>query len=91
MVAAHEADRIVAIRRVVVRHPEGLHLRICSLVAQQAAEFDGEIYVCRGTIQADAKSVIHLLTLAAEAEVELTLKASGPGAEEALEAVAVLF
>ena len=43
MVATHEANPLVVVRRIVVRHPEGMHLRICSLIAQQAIQFEAQI------------------------------------------------
>ena len=91
MVATHEANPLVVVRRIIVRHPEGMHLRICSLIAQQAVQFEAQIRIYHGVKQADARSILELLSLAAEADVELILKAHGPGAEDALEAIAAIL
>ncbi|QDV36930.1 HPr family phosphocarrier protein [Tautonia plasticadhaerens] len=60
----------------------GLHLRPASRVVGLAQRFDAEIRVRCGGSEADGKSVLGLLGLAAEAGMVLDLEARGPDAEE---------
>ena len=80
-----------ASRNVVVRNPQGLHLRPAHLLAQAAKQFDARIELVKGSERADGKSVLAILTLAAAEGTELLLEAQGPDAEAALDALAELF
>lgn len=61
----------------IVRNPRGLHMRPLSVIARKAQSFGGDVYVCRGSTRADAKSLLHLMTLGAEAGTQLEVEASG--------------
>ena len=77
-----------AVRRTVVvtdKDPLGLHLRPAQLLSQLAGRFKCEIEVVRETLRVDAKSILHVMTLAAAPGVELVIEARGEDAEEAAE------
>jgi phosphocarrier protein len=77
-----------AVRRSVVvtdKDPLGLHLRPAQLLSQLASRFQSEIEVVRETLRVDAKSILHVMTLAAAPGVELVIEARGDDAEEAVE------
>jgi phosphocarrier protein len=77
---------------VVVSNAEGLHARPCSQLAELAQKFVSEIkLICTSdgeSREADAKSIMTLLTLGAYRDTEVTIEAEGTDAQEALEAIA---
>lgn len=77
-------------RKVVIRNTWGLHVRPASAMAQLAGRFRSRIEVVKDGRAADAKSPISLLTLAAVVGTELTLRADGDDADQAIEAMAAL-
>jgi phosphotransferase system HPr (HPr) family protein len=77
-------------RQITVRGKNGMHARPADLFARQAARFQCKIEVVKQGVRVDAKSILDVLTLAAEQGTVLTLEAAGPDAQEALEALAKL-
>ena len=78
-------------RTVTVKAPQGLHIRPCTLVAQQAMKFQSRVRLTRDDVQADAKSILELMTLGAVCGAELVLEVEGADAAEAIQHLAVLF
>lgn len=78
-------------RDVVVRLENGLHLGPSSQIVQLAQKFGCEFKIRKGERVVDGKSMLDLLTLAAEHGTVLSLETSGIDAAEALEAIARLF
>ncbi|MGQ0637507.1 MAG: HPr family phosphocarrier protein [Planctomycetaceae bacterium] len=78
-------------REVVVNLPNGLHLVPSSQIVKLAQKFTCEIRLRKGTRVVDGKSVLDLITLAAEHGEVLKLEAVGADAPEALQAIAGLF
>ena len=75
-----------------VDNPLGLHARPAMLLAQKAAEFSSEITIGRQDREdaVDAKSIMHLLMLAATQGTTLEITAEGPDEAEAAHALAEL-
>jgi phosphotransferase system HPr (HPr) family protein len=80
-----------AVRRVTVVNPQGLHARPAHALVTLASRFKSNIEILRDGEMADAKSILSLLTLAAEHGTQLTIRVQGDDALEALDAVAGLF
>lgn len=78
-------------REVIVANVEGLHARPADLVAREARRWQSRIEVVGKAQRVDGKSILDLLTLAAEAGTRLVLEATGPDASEALDALGSLF
>jgi phosphocarrier protein len=78
-------------RQVTVRSSNGLHARPADLFARQAGKFESKIEVVKEGVRVDGKSILDVLTLAATQGTLLTLEATGPDAEAALEALAKLI
>ena len=78
-------------RTVVVANPNGLHMRPASLIAKLANQYESRIALVRGNERVDGKSMLEIVTLVAEHGTNLTIEASGPDAEEAVESLAELF
>lgn len=77
--------------RVVVARPSGLHARPSLAVAQTVQRFRSRVQVRSGKDEADAASVLQLLSLGAGQGRELTLTAKGPDADQVLAALRYLF
>ncbi len=82
---------MIAERRVTILNTLGLHVRPSAEFARAAARFKSRVTVLKDGQAADAKSSIDLLTLAAVAGTELTLRAEGEDAQEAVNALAALI
>jgi phosphocarrier protein len=81
----------IARRRTEISDALGLHLRPAARFVELAQRFAAEVRVrCNGA-EADGKSLLSLLCLAAEGGMILDLEAHGPDAEEAVIALADLI
>ena len=81
----------VARRQVAVNNVLGLHLRAADKFVRlaQASQSDVKVY-CKGII-ADGRSILSLLSLAAECGTILAVEAQGCDAEDAVAALANLI
>ena len=81
----------IARRQVAVNNVLGLHLRVAGRFVKLANAFQSEVSVyCKGII-ADGRSILSLLSLAAECGTMLALEAEGCDAEDAVVALANLI
>ena len=78
-------------RVVTVTNAEGLHLRPANALASLAKDFCSTVQVSYRGETVDGKSIMSLATLGAEQGVQLTILATGEDADEALDAIEVLF
>ena len=78
-------------RKVTVANERGLHLRPCSAVAAAVGNYQATVTISNGSQTGNAASVMDLLLLAAAQGTELVLSATGPDAQDALDAVAALI
>lgn len=69
----------------------GLHARPAGKISQEAQRYQCSITVHSCDAEADAKSILDLLSLAAPQGTELTLRAQGPDAVDAISGVSKLF
>lgn len=77
-------------RTVTLSNVLGLHLRPASKFVEFAKTFQSDIRVgCKGTM-ANGKSILSLLSLAAECGTMLALEARGDDAQDAVETLAEL-
>ena len=72
-------------RTVSVVHRQGLHARPAAVFVQTAKRFDSRVTVKKGRKIVDGKSIMGLLTLAANQGARIAIVADGADAEEALE------
>ncbi len=78
-------------REVVVAISDGLHARPAERLAREARRWQSRIELVGESQRVDGKSILDVLTLAAEAGTRLVVEATGPDAREALEAIGSLF
>lgn len=76
-------------KNVKIINPLGLHARAAAQLVRLASTFESDIKLIRldNQIFADAKSILSVLTLAANKGTELTLKIIGEDANEALQSI----
>jgi phosphocarrier protein len=78
-------------REVTVRNRAGLHTRPASMLVRTASQFESEVFLRRDNYEINGKSVIGVMTLAAEQGASLTLIVEGEDEDEAADAIADLF
>ena len=83
-------ETAVARRQVDIVNRFGLHLRAANQFVRVARQFDSEILVHYQGNACDGRSILELMTLAAECGTRLDLEACGPDAVAAVEALAVV-
>lgn len=71
-------------RTVKLVNAHGLHARPASVFAKAVSRFECDVVVIKDGREANAKSTLSILTLDCHQGDELTIRAEGPGAEEAL-------
>lgn len=76
---------------LVIINPEGLHARPTAVLANSAKRFTAEIRLVKGEREANAKSVVMVMGLDIKQHDRVRLRASGPDAAEAVEALAVMI
>jgi len=69
----------------------GLHARPAALVVETASKYDCEVTLSKDGMNANGKSIMSVMLLAAEPESEVELLAEGVQAAEAVEALDALF
>ena len=80
-----------ATRTVTVVNPQGFHARPAHQFVKLAGTFPCQVEIVKGNEVINGKSILDLLTLGAGNGTTLTLRASGPDAESAVEALARLI
>lgn len=68
----------------------GLHARAAAKLTHLASGFHSEIWISRAGRRVNAKSIMGVMMLAAECGSQITIRADGPDAEQALSALAEL-
>jgi phosphocarrier protein len=78
-------------RRLAIKNKLGLHARAATVLITTIRNFDAAVRVTKDDQEVDGTSILGLLMLDAAPGSEVDVEVSGPQAEEALEAIAVLF
>lgn len=77
-------------RKLTICNQRGLHARAAARFVKLAATFEARIEVSRNGTMVGGDSIMGLMMLAASLGTAITLTASGPQAEEALDALSRL-
>ncbi len=78
-------------RNFVVTSPQGLHMRPVTGFAQKAATFQSDVTVSREGRCVNGKSALDMMTMLSMPGTVLTIKADGPDAPAAVEALVALL
>ena len=81
----------MAERSVQILNKNGLHARPAAEIVKVSAKFQSEIILLRDGMEVNGKSIMGVMMLAAECGATLVLRAEGPDADAALEALAALI
>lgn len=78
-------------KKVTVTNPEGIHARPASVLVKLASSFKSDFNIYTHGYRINGKSILGVLTLAAECGAELELEFDGEDEKEALDEVLSLF
>ncbi len=78
-------------REVTIKNRSGLHTRPAATLVKLAAKYKAEFVILKDGMEINGKSIIGVMTLAAEQGSPLTLQFSGEDEAEAADAIASLF
>ena len=78
-------------KELTIRNKLGLHARAAAKIVQTSNQFQSNIRIIKNGREADAKSMLDILTLSCPRGTRIELLAEGKDAAEALTALAVLF
>ncbi|HUF27184.1 MAG TPA: HPr family phosphocarrier protein [Gemmatimonadaceae bacterium] len=82
---------MISERSVTIGNRNGLHARPAAEIVKCAAKFKSDITLARDDLEVNGKSIMGVMMLAAEYGSTLRLRASGPDADQAVEALAALI
>ncbi|HEX2960945.1 MAG: HPr family phosphocarrier protein [Bacteroidota bacterium] len=78
-------------RKVVIVNNAGLHTRPAATIVKLAAKYKSEFFINKDGLNINGKSIIGVMTLAAEKGSELTLVFEGEDENEAAEEISNYF
>jgi phosphocarrier protein HPr len=77
-------------RAVQIVNKNGLHARPAAEIVKLAAKFQADITIVKDDLDVNGKSIMGVMMLAAEHGSTIVLRAEGPDADAALDALATL-
>ena len=77
-------------QKVIIMNETGIHARPASMFVQAAAKFKSKITVTAKGKTVDAKSILMIMGMGLTKGTELTIKAEGADAEDAVKALVEL-
>jgi phosphocarrier protein len=78
-------------KELTIRNKLGLHARAAAKIVQTSTQFQSRIRMIKNGREADAKSMLDILTLSCPQGTRIELRAEGKDAAEALAALGILF
>jgi phosphocarrier protein HPr len=78
-------------RTVTIVNKVGLHARPAAQIVKLTAKYKSDITLVRDDLEVNGKSIMGVMMLAAERGTRLLLRAEGPDADAALEALSALI
>lgn len=78
-------------RRVKIINKAGLHTRPAATIVKMAAKYKCDFFIDRDGMEINGKSIIGVMTLAAEVGSELVLRFDGVDEEQAAEEIISYF
>ncbi len=74
-------------KKLTLKNKLGLHARAAAKLVQTAEQFKSEIKIVKDNVEADGKSILGVLLLAAPIGTELTFIVDGEDENEAMKAI----
>ncbi len=72
-------------KKVVIRNPEGLHMRPAAIFAEEMGRFECEITIRTENDEVNAKSILSIMTACIKCGEEIDLECDGKDEAEAIE------
>lgn len=73
---------------MTIKNQLGLHARPAALLVRTAEKFKSNIFIVKGDLEVNGKSIMGVMMLAAEMGSQITIRAEGEDEKEAVEAIA---
>ncbi len=80
-------EKVVCELDVEIKNADGLHMRPAMQFVDVASKFDSDISISNGKTSVDGKSIMQMSMLAATYGTKLKIRAEGPDAEKAIDAL----
>jgi phosphocarrier protein len=77
-------------RQATIVNQEGLHARPAARIVRLASTFESEVELAKDGLEVNGKSIMGVMMLAAECGSSITIRADGPDAEAAVQALTEL-
>jgi phosphocarrier protein len=77
-------------REATIVNQEGLHARPAAQIVRLASSFTSDIELVKDGMDVNGKSIMGVMMLAAECGSSILIRANGPDAEQAVQALAEL-
>jgi len=81
---------LMAERTVTIVNKNGVHARPAAEIVKTAGKFASNVTIVRDDLEVNGKSIMGVMMLAAECGSEIILRATGPDADAAIDALAEL-
>ncbi|MEW5701484.1 MAG: HPr family phosphocarrier protein [Candidatus Zixiibacteriota bacterium] len=78
-------------KQVTVTNPLGVHARPAAMIVQTATRFKSEVSLVKDGRTVNGKSMLGVMTLAAEMGSVITIRAEGPDEAKAVDAITRVF
>lgn len=78
-------------KEITIRNKAGLHTRPAAVLVKLAAKFQSEFIIIKDGFEINGKSIIGVMTLAAEQGSTMTVRFEGSDEEEAAKEIIGLF
>lgn len=78
-------------KKIRIVNEAGLHARPAAALVKTAGQFESDFFIHMYGYRVNGKSILGVMTLAAEKGAEMELELDGPDEEEALEAITRLI
>jgi phosphocarrier protein HPr len=88
--SAHHESTVIE-QTITIKNRTGLHTRPAATLVKTASRFAAEFMIEKDSVEINGKSIIGVMTLAAEQGSQLTLRFNGPDEQEAAAAIVELF
>ncbi len=79
------------LKKVTIVNKTGLHARPATALVKLAGKFESEFFILMHGYRVNGKSILGVMTLAAEQGAEMELEIDGPDEEEAAKAIVALI
>ena len=76
---------------VIIRNRAGLHTRPAATIVKKASQYRCDLFINKDGFRINGKSIIGVMTLAAEQGSSLTLEFDGPDEQAACEEIVAYF